>query len=110
MFYMLLDAAADTTTKNGTGNLIMTIGMIVLLLLFFYFGIIRPGKKQEKEAKNLRDNLTVGDEITTIGGIIGKVVYIKDETCIIETGREHTRIRILKSAVRSVDVHAEDAE
>ena len=88
----------------------MTIGMIVLLLLFFYFGIIRPGKKQEKEAKNLRDNLTVGDEITTIGGIIGKVVYIKDETCIIETGREHTRIRILKSAVRSVDVHAEDAE
>ena len=49
MFYMLLDAAADTTTKNGTGNLIMTIGMIVLLLLFFYFGIIRPGKKQEKE-------------------------------------------------------------
>ena len=77
MFYMLLDAAADTTTKNGTGNLIMTIGMIVLLLLFFYFGIIRPGKKQEKEAKNLRDNLTVGDEITTIGGIIGKVVYIK---------------------------------
>ena len=75
--------------------------------MIIYFDL---SKEQEKEAKNLRDNLTVGDEITTIGGIIGKVVYIKDETCIIETGREHTRIRILKSAVRSVDVHAEDAE
>ena len=58
----------------------------------------------------MRDSLQVGDEITTIGGIIGKIVSIKEETMIIETGRDHTRIRLLKTAVRNVDVHAEDAK
>ena len=52
----------------------------------------------------MRNNLMVGDEITTIGGIIGRVVSIKDETCVIETSKACTKIRILKSAIRSVDV------
>ena len=51
-----------------------------------------------------------GDEITTIGGIIGKIVSIKDETMVIETTRDATKIRLLKSAVRTVDVKAEDAK
>ena len=84
--------------------------MVVLLFAVFYFFGIRPQKKQEKEAADMRNALTVGDEITTIGGIIGKIVSIKEETMIIETGRDHTRIRLLKSAVRTVDVHAEDAQ
>ena len=58
----------------------------------------------------MRNNLQVGDEITTTGGIIGKIISIKDETILIETGRDKTKIRLLKSAVRNVDVHAEDAE
>ena len=58
----------------------------------------------------MRDNLQVGDEITTIGGIIGKIVSIKEETLLLETGRDKVRIRILKSAVRNVDVRAEDAK
>ena len=58
----------------------------------------------------MRDSLQVGDEITTIGGIIGKIVSVKEETCMIETGRDKTRIRILKSAVKTVDVKAEDAQ
>lgn len=110
MMFFLLDGATDNAANNSTGNLITTIGMIVLLVVFFYFGVIRPGKKQEKAAQQLKDSLSVGDEITTIGGIIGKIVYIKDETCIIETGREHTRMRILKSAIKCVDVKAEDAD
>jgi preprotein translocase subunit YajC len=88
----------------------MSFGMIALVIVFFYFFIIRPQKKQEKAANDMRNNLCVGDEITTIGGIIGKIVSIKEETMIIETGRDHTRIRLLKSAVRSVDVHAEDVQ
>ena len=56
----------------------------------------------------MRNNLAVGDEVTTIGGIIGRVVSIKDETCVIETSRECSKIRILKSAIRTVDVKAED--
>ena len=97
-------------TAGGGGSLVMTIGMIVVLVVVFYFFGIRPQKKQEKAAADMRNNLAVGDEITTIGGIIGKVVSIKEETMIIETSRDHTRIRLLKSAIRSVDVRAEDAQ
>ena len=84
--------------------------MLVGLLVVMYFVMIRPQKKQEKEQNDMRNNLAVGDEITTIGGIIGKIVSIKEETCVIETSHERTKIRILKSAVSHVDVKAEDAE
>lgn len=79
-------------------------GVIAVVLVAFYFLAIRPQKKQERAAAEMRNNLSVGDEITTIGGIIGKVVSIKEETMVIETTRDHTRIRLLKSAIRSVDV------
>ena len=91
----------------------MDLTMILMLgglLLVMYFVMIRPQKKQEKEQNAMRNNLAVGDEITTIGGIIGKIVSIKEETCVIETAHERTKIRILKSAVSRVDVKAEDAE
>lgn len=84
--------------------------MLVLVLVMIYFFGIRPQKKQEKEQSAMRNSLSVGDEITTIGGIIGKVVSIKEETCVIETAHERTKIRILKSAISRVDVKAEDAE
>jgi len=88
----------------------VTVGMIAVVVVVCYFFGIRPQKKQEQAAAEMRNNLKVGDEITTIGGIIGKIVSIKEETMIIETGRDHTRMRLLKSAVRNVDVHAEDAQ
>lgn len=81
-----------------------------VMILFMYLFMLRPQKKQERETKAMRDGLTIGDEITTIGGIIGKIVAIKDETVLIETGRDKVRIRILRNAVRNVDVKAEDAE
>ena len=99
-----------TAGDGAGGNPIISIVLIVAMIAFFYFFIIRPQKKQEKEAASMRDSIQVGDEITTIGGIIGKVVSIKDETLVLETTRDCTKIRILKSAVRSVDVKAEDAE
>ena len=99
-----------TNQGGGGGQIIMTIVMVVVVGVFFYFFMIRPQKKQEKEQNAMRNNLAVGDEITTIGGIIGKVVSIKEETCVIETTHERTKIRILKSAVSRVDVKAEDAE
>ena len=88
----------------------LPILMVVAIFVVFYFFMIRPQKKQEREQSAMRNNLTVGDEITTIGGIIGKVISMKEETVMIETGRDKTRIRILKSAVKTVDVKAEDAE
>lgn len=110
--YLLDEAAgaADGATTGAMGGLgsWSTIIMLVVLLAVFYFLIIRPQKKQEKETQNMRNSLQVGDEITTIGGIIGKIISIKDETLMLETGKDKTRIRILKSAVRNVDVKAED--
>ena len=104
----------NVTALSGlfSGDIFSTIITFVLLggvIVAFYFFAIRPQKKQEKETANMRNNLQVGDEITTIGGIIGKVVSIKDETCVIETSRDGTKIRILKSAISRVDVKAEDA-
>ena len=87
----------------GSWSTILIIGVVIVA---FYFLAIRPQKKQERAAQDMRNNLSVGDEITTIGGIIGKVVSIKEETMVIETTRDHTRIRLLKSAVRTVDVPA----
>lgn len=107
MFTILTDAATTTTASTGMQGL-TTIIMLVAMLAVFYFFMYRPQKKQEKETAQMRDSLAVGDEITTIGGIIGQVVSIKDETVMIETGRDGTKIRILKSAVKSIDVKAED--
>lgn len=87
----------------------ISIIMLVAIVVLFYFIGIRPQKKQEKETAAMRNGLQVGDEITTIGGIIGKIVSIKEETCVIETGHDRTKIRILKSAVSRVDVKAEDS-
>ncbi len=107
MFSFFLEGEA---AAQGGGSITMTIIMLVGLLALMYFFMIRPQKKQEKQINEMRENLQVGDEITTIGGIIGRIVSIKDETVLIETGRDKVKIRFLRSAIRSVDVKAEDAE
>ena len=91
----------------------MQWGSLIIIAVMFvamYFFMIRPQKKQEKQVNEMRNSLQVGDEITTIGGIIGKIVSIKEETVTIETGRDGSKIRILRSAVRCVDVPAEDSQ
>ena len=98
----------DTTTANDPLGSFITIGGIVLVVVVFYFFMIRPQKKQEKKDAAMRDALMVGDEVTTIGGIIGKVVSIKEETFVLETTKDRTKIRFLKGAIRSVDVKIAD--
>ena len=104
-FSFLLDTAADAASNplGGFSGIIM----IVVLFVALYFFMIRPQKKQEKKDAEMRDSLAVGDEVTTIGGIIGKVVSIKGETFVLETTREKTKIRFLKGAIRTIDVKAE---
>ena len=70
----------------------MTIVMLVGVVVVFYFFILRPQKKQEKQAAEMMNSLAVGDEITTIGGIVGRIVRIKEETCVIETSKDGTEI------------------
>ncbi len=99
----------ESTTGNGMGSLI-TMGLLLVVMVAMFFFTSRSNKKQEREAQNMRDGIQVGDEITTIGGIIGKVVSIKEETLVLETSHDRTRIRILKTAISRVDVKAEDAQ
>ena len=93
-------------TTGGSG-IIPLLG-IVLLFVVMYFFMIRPQKKQERRDAEMRDALAVGDEVTTIGGIIGKVISIKEETFVLETTKDRTKIRFLKGAIRSVDVKIAD--
>ena len=79
--------------------------MIVLMIGLFWF-MSRSQKKKQREEENMRESLEVGDEVTTIGGIVGEIVSIKGETVTIETGKARTKIRFLKSAIRNVDVSA----
>lgn len=108
--FMFLDgtAAATTTQQGGLMSILSLIIPFALIAIVFYFFLIRPQKKQEKEAAQIRDSLQVGDEVTTIGGIIGRVVSIKDETFTLETSRDRTKMRFLRSAIKSVDVRVSD--
>ncbi len=72
---------------------------LVAMIVIMYFLMIRPQKKRQKEEQAMRDNVQVGDEITTIGGIIGKIVTVKDDSLIIETGADRNRMKITRWAI-----------
>lgn len=75
-------------------SLVSSIVMMVIVFGLMYFIMIRPQKKKEKEAKEMRDNLQIGDEVTTIGGITGIVVRKTEDTVVIETGGDRSKIRV----------------
>ena len=75
--------------------------LIVLMLVFMYFFLIRPENKRKKSEQTMRDSLTVGDNITTIGGITGAICAVKENTVVIESGADRVRIEFLKSAISS---------
>ena len=109
MFNSLAILAAETTNLGGT--LMMVVMLVILVVVFYFFGI-RPQKKQEKAQNEMRNSLAVGDEITTIGGIIGKIVSIKEETesLVIETGVDRSKIRIKRWAIASCDTVHDEVE
>ena len=105
IFPMLLESSATTTGSTGGNPIsnILTLLLFPLLLVIMYFFMIRPQRKQEKEAAAMRNSLSIGDEVTTIGGIIGRVINVKDDTFVLETTRDRTRIRFERSAVKRID-------
>ena len=76
-----------------------TLIMIVVMIAIFYFLMIRPENKRKKQAEEMRNSLKKGDQITTIGGIVGKIVMVNDETIIIETSDDRVRMELTKWAV-----------
>ncbi len=98
----------NSQETGSAGGTVGTMIFMVLALVVLYFVIIRPQKKQEKEVQKMLDELAVGDMVTTIGGIIGEVVSMKDDTVLIETSGDRTRLRMLRSSIKIVNVAGED--
>lgn len=80
-------------------QMLTTILPIVLMVVIFYFLLIRPERKRSKKMKEMLDNLQVADEVVTTGGIIGRVLSVKEDTVLIETGSDRTRLRVLRSSI-----------
>ena len=85
-----------------------SIIMIVAMIAILYFLMIRPEQKRKKQAQQMRDSLKKGDMITTIGGIVGKIVMVKDNTIIIETSEDRVRMELTKWAVSTTGVQTSD--
>ena len=100
MFQVLTLEAAANAAQPGAGSMWMSILMMVGLFALMYFMMIRPQKKQQKEEQKMRENTQVGDEITTIGGIVGRVVTVRDDSLIIETGADRNKMKITRWAVQ----------
>ena len=102
-FMQLLVDTSGAAAADGTGNtamaLLTTILPLVLMIGIFYFLLIRPEKKRTKKMKEMLDNLQVADEVVTTGGIIGRVLSVKEDTVLIETGSDRTRIRVHRSSI-----------
>ncbi len=98
-----------TTTAPAEGGMLGMFIPMILMFVLLYFLMIRPENKRKKEAEELRSNLRVGDEITTIGGIKGTVVSVKDDKFVIETGADQVRIEFAKWAL-STNETAEEAK
>ncbi len=112
----MLDAAAGTTAGAegavGVGSLLVMLLPYALIILALYFIMIRPQSKKRKKEEAMRKGAQIGDEITTIGGIVGRIVSIKEEneTLVIETGTDRSKVRIKRWAIGSVDTIHDDAE
>ena len=92
------------------GNLWVMIIYLVLIFAFMYFVLIRPQRKKQKE-EEMRNNIQVGDEIITIGGIYGRIVAVKEDSFIIESGPDRSKQRIARWAMQqNLTVHDEDAK
>lgn len=106
---MLLDTATGTAAGTGASRW-STMLLLAAMVGVMYFIIIRPQKKKQKEEQELRDNLQIGDEITTIGGIVGKVVTIKEDTVVIETGADRVKLKFLRGAIQTNNTAAEKVQ
>ncbi len=95
---------------SAPGNSYTMILLMVGMIAIFYFLMIRPENKRKKEAEQMRNSLSVGDTVTTIGGIVGTVVNIKEDKFVIETGADQVRIEFCKWALSTNDSAAERAK
>ena len=94
-------------TSAAGGSMWTSIIMMALIILVFWFFIIRPQRKKDKETAKMRSELQVGDEIVTIGGIIGFIVSMKEDSLVIETGSDRSKVRLARWAISGKNTTAE---
>ena len=104
MYFGILEAAS-ANSQPSTWQMAITLGIWVVVLVAAYFLFIFPQRKKQKQEEELRNNIEIGDDVTTIGGIVGRIISVRDddETVMIETGSDKTRMRFKKWAISSVD-------
>ncbi len=100
-------ATAEDGTTSSAGGYSMIIMMVVMIAVFYFF-LIRPENKKKKAAEEMRSSLSVGDQITTIGGVVGRIVMVKSETIIIETSEDRVRMEFTKWAVSTKGKQTEE--
>ena len=98
---LLVETPTEAAAQEGSSlvALLTTLLPLVLMVVIFYFLLIRPEKKRSKKMREMLDNLQVADEVVTTGGIIGRVLSVKEDTVLIETGSDRTRLRVLRSSI-----------
>ena len=113
MVFLFTGCAMDATAAGadgasgvaGGGSMII---MIVIMVVIFYFFLIRPENKKKKAAEEMRSSLSVGDQITTIGGIVGRIVAVKSETIVFETSEDRVRMEVTKWAISTKGKQTEE--
>ena len=108
MLTALLETTAVATQSGGWLIMLIQLLPILLIVVVMYFILIRPQRKRDKEMQKMRNNLQVGDEVTTSGGIIGRVVSLREDTVVIETGSDRSKIRIKRWAIQSNETLHDD--
>ncbi len=105
----LLALAADPAQdgQGGWEGMLFSFLPLIIIIVLMYFMMIRPQKKKQKEEQQMRNNLRVGDELTTIGGVCGRVVSIKDDTVTIESSSDRSKLQFKKWAIQSVETKHE---
>ena len=93
--------SATQTAANGPQSIILMVVWLAVIFGAMYFIMIRPQRKKQKEEKKMRDNLQVGDEIVTIGGIYGRVISLKEDTIVIESASDHSKLTIASWALQT---------
>ena len=106
----MLNFLETAAPANAGGSMMTTILMLVLMIGVFYFMLIRPENKRKKEAEQMRSNMKVGDKVTTIGGIVGTVVNIKEDKFVMETSADQVRIEFAKWALSTNETAAAAAQ
>ena len=110
IFELMAATAADPAGGANWTTMLWTFIPLAGMIVVFYFLLIRPEKKRAKKEKEMRENLQVADEVVTIGGIIGRVLSIQEDTIVVETGSDRNRIRVLKTAIAENRTAHDDVE